>query len=67
MNKMTITIAILLVILLVLGLYFFVPIKKSPLSGGPASLNNPPRTLNKVSLYKYFKLKKMIFNKNIVE
>jgi flagellar basal body-associated protein FliL len=67
MNKMTIIITILVIILLALGFYFFVPIKDSPLSGGPVSPTKPPHKLNKVSLYEYAKLKKVIFNGDIVE
>jgi hypothetical protein len=67
MNKMTVIIAILAIILLALGFYFFVPVKDSPLSGGPVSPTNPPHKLNKVSLYEYAKLKKDIFTGDIVE
>ncbi len=58
---------ILTLILIILGIYFFLPLKDSPLSGGPVDANNPPHKLNKVSLYEYNKLKAGIFTGDIVE
>jgi flagellar basal body-associated protein FliL len=58
---------ILVVALLVAVFYFFIPIKNSPLSGGPVDANHPPRALKKVSMYEYTRLEKALVNRSIVE
>lgn len=64
---MKIALIIIGVAILMALFYFFVPIKDSPLSGGPVSPENPPHDPPKIPLHEYYKLKKGLENGTIIE
>ena len=67
MNFKIIILIVVVLVMLAIVFYFYIPIKDSPMSGGPVSASNTARAPEKVSLYQYNKLVKAISSGNIRE